>query len=239
MIKEIPILFSTSMVQAILDKRKTMTRRIVKAEHVLYNLNVNNFIPEYYHNGDEGWCPFGKPGDLLYVREEHYRYGAWIEKEGEYTKGGRQKWMFVPHTDEVLYQPPAEFRKGCHHKDPYTAAWHKRLARFMPKTSARIWLQVTDIRVERLQGISEEDAKAEGVIVTPEQAASNANHRHYLKDKIPAGDYQLAFCNLWREIHFTSIQDQLAGKDGWNENPWVWVVSFTVLSTTGKPDLKI
>lgn len=108
---------------------------------------------------------------------------------------------------------------------------------FLRKVAARIWLQVESVRVERLQVITEADAIAEGVTVTPVQAEANATHRAVLKDKIPAGDHQLAFCNLWREIHFTSIQDQLAGKDGWNENPWVWVVSFKVLSTTGKPDL--
>ena len=261
--KQIPILFSTPMVQAILEGRKTMTRRLKGLE--LVNVPPNTGLHQRFggmaigpHIGwkyqfwdetgrgyfDPGMiCPYGKPGDVLWVREEHYRFGHWIEKEGVYTKTGRQKWMFVPVTDQILYEPPEAFRKGRHHKDPYTNIWHKRLARFMPKAAARIWLQVTDIRVERLQDISEENAKAEGV--KPAHCESNEGCPSNLcKDKCAAiGDWWNYMAPNGEDFpaysakeSFESLWQSINGADSWAANPWVWVISFKVLSTSGKPE---
>jgi hypothetical protein len=240
--KAIPILFSPPMVSALLDGRKTQTRRLVNPQPI-WNVDVDGNLYEGNYkgyvkvNGHAGWqyqfaTEFAnwQIGDTLYVREEHYRFGAWVEKEGEYTKSGRQKWMFVTHTEEILYEAPAEFRKGRHHKDPYTPAWHKRLARFMPKIAARIWLQVADIRVERLQDISEEDAKAEGVEKRPGSDLSTVfDYKHYGWDFSYDVDAKVSFRTLWESIN---------GPESWAANPFTWVISFRVLSTTGKPDLQ-
>lgn len=250
--KEIPILFSTPMVQAILDGRKTMTRRIMKQQ--IKDCDHSRFAEAEWKDKPTEWseaalkagraycgmcgngveyskdygginCPYGKPGDLLYVRENWFPVAINGSKVmvGYYDKSPDHTIEFT--TDRIGFYS-RQMAKGR-----IIPSIH------MPKEAARTWLQVTGIKIERLQDITEEDAKAEGVTVTPGQVASNEIHRHVLKDRIPAGDHQLAFANLWREIHFTSIQDQLSGKDGWNENPWVWVVSFKVLSTTGKPSL--
>jgi hypothetical protein len=231
--KELPILFSTEMVQAILDGRKIMTRRIVKwpttpdwhdydyDPNIVVRPNGGDWWPHFQHiNGGQDKtgalnCLYGWPGDILWVREEHYRYGQWVEKEGVFTKTGRQKWQFIPHFDEIKYSdsPPAEFRKGMHHKDPHHVGWYKRLARFMPKAAARIWLEVTDIRVERLCDITEADAKAEGVTQLPA-----GNYQYYLGaegEGCPNAGH--SFASLWRKIN---------GHDGWEANSWVWVVSF-------------
>jgi hypothetical protein len=228
--KELPILFSTEMVQAILDGRKIMTRRIVKAHHVLYCLDVNNFIPAYFAGGEGDWCPYGQPGNLLWVREEHYRYGQWIEKEGVFTKTGRQKWQFIPHFDEIKFSdnPPMEFRKGMHHKDPHHVGWYKRLARFMPKAAARTWLEVTDIKVERLHDITGYDVLQEGIGRPLPFARSMTQAKMDYESREPG--LKKEFEELWQKIN---------GPESWKANSWVWVVSFQVLSTTGKPELKI
>jgi hypothetical protein len=235
MIKEIPILFSTEMVQAILDGRKTITRRTnglneinklpdewtynkwkAIGPHILWKHQFfNKTSQDYYWDGI--CCPYGMPRDLLWVREEHYRYGQWVEKEGVFTKTGRQKWQFIPHFDEIKFSdnPPMEFRKGMHHKDPHHVGWYKRLARFMPKAAARIWLEVTDIRVDRLQEITEGDAIAEGV----ERSISGNGlivYKHYLKPKYGPSSIH-SFETLWTKIN---------GPESWKANPWVWVVSF-------------
>ena len=219
-----PILFSTPMVQAILEGRKTQTRRSVK-----YNISwESSHLPkgslegfavydkkwaQYWLDGEDqpaslsdGFCPYGKPGSVLWVREEHYRFGHWVEKEGVFTKTGRQKWMFVPTTDEILFDAPEEFRKGRHHKDSYTPAWHKRLARFMPYSACRLFLRITDIRVERLQDITEEDGRLEGA------------------KKMHIDDLGQTFATYKRG--FQSLWDSINGPESWAANPYVWCVSF-------------
>jgi len=223
--KETAASFMPDMVQAILDDRKTMTRRKIKNQPTIdpktgdwYMESFNEVVPieDWVKTVQNGPCPYGKPGDLLYVREAHYMYGHWEPVEGVRTKGGKQKWKFVQDTKEVLFEltPTKQFRKGRHHKDPHTPAWHKRLARFMPKSAARIWLEVVDIKAERLQNISEADAEAEG--------ANPVQPLH--PEKI--GKYQLGFMRLWGSIN---------GVESLNANPWVWVVKFKVISKTGKP----
>lgn len=122
--KHIPILFSTPMVQAILDGRKIMTRRIVKpqpdpeGDGIDYMPLAPSLYWEEYYNEEwkpfhwetsEGesiasFCPYGQPGDVLYVRETHFRYGKWV-KNGT-TKTGKQKWKFKPAKgfDNFRYQ---------------------------------------------------------------------------------------------------------------------------------------
>lgn len=192
MIKEIPILFSTEMVQAILAGRKTMTRRIVKM-YATSDAHPLRQIPEWLKENKT--CPYGQPGDLLWVRE------TWSSGFIENTKptGIRFK------ADDVNYN----------------VKWKPSL--FMKKEISRIWLQVTDITVERLQEISEEDAISEGVFVYEAGEA----YRDYKYDK--AGSFMTArgsFLSLWATIN---------GDESLIANPWVWVVKFKVLSTTGKP----
>lgn len=261
MIKEIPILFSTPMVQAILAGRKRMTRRLKGLEIVNESPNTWNhrryggmaigphtgYKYQFWDDTGRGYfdpgiiSPYGKAGDILWVREEHYQYGYWTEKKGVKTNTGRQKWMFISLTDEILFDAPESYRKGRHHKDPHTAAWHKRLARFMPKSAARIWLEVTDIRVERLQDISEEDAKAEGLTCLSKDGGITYKYGIPDTDGLPGVDNTGWPWQEWRvspSQAFKTLWEKINGPESWNANPWVWVVSFKVLSITGKPDLK-
>lgn len=240
MSKERPILFSGPMVRALNDGTKTQTRRVVKlpswaidqgvelADVCRITTTAGDF---YAHDGEDSWvipCPYGVPGDQLWVRETFYQLGHWEPVEGKLTKGGKQKWKFVADAPDYAFDPPSEFRKGRHHKDPATVAWHKRLGRFMPRAASRITLDVVAVRVERLHDISEEDAKAEGIVwqePTAKDRAEGATEGVWIVPGVfqPLGQPMwattaaLAYRFLWEAIH---------GKESCAANPWVWVVEF-------------
>lgn len=200
--KETPILFSTPMVVSILDSLKNMTRRTkglkeinkhpeawtflgLSIDNVVYELNKKSkflsgisacFFNQATNVTQHIKCRYGQPGDLLWVRE------TWID-------------TFIPNTTPAggIYYLADYPNKG-------SLRWRPSI--HMPKTAARIWLQVEEIRVERLHDISEEGAAREG---------------------------------CYTRRRFEVIWEKINGKDSWKRNPWVWVVKFKVLSTTGKP----
>lgn len=234
MTRERPILFSGPMVRAILEGRKTQTRRVVKPQphDNFYPIDVGEYHPERVGRDGE-FCPalktFGAyddqsdypapfhPGDLLWVRESFYRFGHWEPVPGVRTKGNRQKWRFVADSDETRFDAPVEYRKGRHHKDPSTPAWHKRLGRFMPRALSRITLEATGVRVERLQDISEADAKAEGI----ERCGGNMLRWQRFPDFADDDSY----CTSARDS-FRTLWESINGADSWDANPWVWVIEF-------------
>lgn len=229
--RERPILFSSAMVRAILAGQKTQTRRVLihdAAEGVAVT------SPGWEHANDTTWigcddegttifsrCPYGQPGDRLVVREEHYRFGHWEPVPGVRTKRGRQKWRFVADTAEVLFDAPASFRKGRHHKDSATPGWHKRLARFMPLSFARIRLEVTEVRVQLLQEISEADARMEGV-ETFLHGGYDFEHYSLRPPEITN------FRRLW-----DSINSERPGAS-WDSKPWVYAITFRVSEQTAR-----
>ncbi len=192
-----PILFSAPMVLAILEGRKMQTRRVVKRQG---DMEFDPQDPHYgpywlaYAAGDaEGEnarvrCPYGKPGDRLWVRETH---------------------ALVPVS---AYLCSKDVQQTINPVDPYYASiyrqgWDRsesgirwRPSIHMPRWASRITLEIAAVRVERLQDISEDDARAEGINCgNPEPSAKDA------------------FCYLWHQIH---------GCNSWHTNPWVWVVEF-------------
>lgn len=191
--KERPILFSSEMVRAILEGRKTQTRRVINDEYMGVVERVDLGMDDYWH-GFHGRiicfhrkCPYGQPGDRLWVRETFWHYGLGSEL------GGRQ---YYYKCDMDL---PAEFQIDHFMK------WKPSI--FMPRWASRIQLEITNIRVERVQEISEEDAKAEGSIAWHD---THPDHGTVYKP-----EYRL----LW---------DKINAKRGysWTSNPWVWVVEF-------------
>lgn len=230
-----PILFSAAMVAAILDGRKTQTRRVMKTQmpENFWREGGIDTAGEYAyavplaeeekddHLVHECKFPYGNIGDTLWVREEHYRVGHW-EKCGK-TKTGKQKWKFVADiSGDVRYSdnPPSDFMVSRSKEYPDVNLWYKRLARFMPRSLSRIRLEITDIRVERLKDISQSDALSEGSYLgkcdcfpkprTPIEAMVSQTWCHV---------HGQEFKNLWKSIN---------GADSWDENPWVWVISFKV-----------
>lgn len=228
--KEIPILFSTPMVQALLAGRKTQTRRIVKPapQGRMYKEHEK----ETWSDTDWGHtykCTYGKPGDIIYVRETWFPAAINGNKVliGYNVEDPQQT---IEITTDKVDSYWKQLDKGRHIPSIH-----------MPKEAARIWLEVTEVRVERLQDISEEDAKAEGIernctydgnhsicSTCTNQCRSEGEWLHYMRDldDFPAYSAKESFQSLWQSIN---------GPDSWNANPWVWVVSFKVLSTTGKP----
>lgn len=238
--KERPIPFNPPMVRAIREGRKTQTRRAVnpqpyedpkwglvwepkgKGPHCPWYCQRNtawnpitNASKSFW--GERGGSPYGQPGDRLWVREEHFRFGHWEKVEGVRTNQGWQKWRFVADSEEVRFEAPAEFRKGRHHKDPATPAWHKRLARFMPRCASRVTLEIVSIRAERLQAISEADAIAEGL--KPDHLWDRRN--------TPTG-WWTGWAHRWESPcdAFREIWESINGADSWNANPWVWAIEF-------------
>lgn len=207
-----PILFSTPMVEAILTERKTMTRRIVKPQppdEAKTLCGPKTYEPiaidkdgemypgspvygAYDENGEWGTkCPY-QPGDHLYVRETWTYLGT--DKENNPCFAFKAN---SPHLQNNMY---IKWRPSIH----------------MPKKAARIWLEVTDVRVERLQDITPNDIAAEGLpsyIIPP-------GHKHYNN---VCGEKWLGY--EW----FRDLWDSFNSKrgHGWETNPWVWVVEFS------------
>ncbi|NKI99624.1 hypothetical protein [Novosphingobium sp. SG707] len=218
-----PILFSAPMVRALHDGRKTQTRRVLNPQppgwiypndkpgySCLTPKGSIEFRGRYIDEKGEDHGPASKflklpflKKDRLWVREAYFQRGHWEPVEGARTKGGKQKWRFVPADYFYTFDEPAEYRKGRHHNDPATVAWHKRLGRFMPRSLSRFTLTVTDVRVERLQDISGRDAVAEGV-----------------QSRLPDnGIAQQEYADLW---------DSINGPGAWYANPWVVAVTFSI-----------
>lgn len=176
---------------------------------------VMNYGPDY--------APVAE-GDRLWVRESYYHRGHWERVPGAFTKQGRQKWAFIPADDVLLFDAPESFRLGRHSADPETVAWHKRLGRFMPRWASRITLDVTEVRVERLQDISETDAAAEG------RAPCDMCGDSGWVNRGPDGGWQCKVegCGDPDRDWYAELWDSLNGPGAWEANPWVMAISFNV-----------
>ncbi|MBT9268532.1 hypothetical protein KKQ10_27010 [Pseudomonas sp. MG-9] len=195
--KERPILFSAPMVRAILDGRKTVTRRPVKGLGLQW---LDDFKPEYVADAANSLCPYGKPGDQLWVRETWYcdhndvMRGPYLKPDDLDVSEARDDGTLVYAADGLT---------------PYEAdqpVWKPSI--HMPRWACRILLEITDVRVERLQDISRADIRAEGLQCPPELAGDNVSPNY--RDWYPAA---------WKELWNSTGGD-------WDANPWVWVVEF-------------
>ena len=213
MSRVLPILFNTEMVRAILDGRKTCTRRVIKPQpqsRLCYtyagshkgcigkwtypNRRAHEFWDEEYKLPEnikdeelsKQWNPPYHTDDVLYVRE------TWGEgyEEGTYIYRASDKLAGLPtfkKSSKLIYHPSIH----------------------MPKEAARIWLKVTDVRVEQLQEITIDDIRNEGI-------SSMAVH---------AGDMEIAL-KEWKNLWNSTIKKSDLDQHGWNANPYVWVISF-------------
>ena len=200
-----PILFNTEMVRAILDGRKSCTRRLVRflpGENPQWTGYIRDGLMLY--NGRNEPCiikaPY-QPGDILYVRETWEHFECW-NCEGD-ERGNcpnePQKSVLDKTCGCYMYRATNEIRGD--------ARWHP--SRHMPKEAARIWLKVTDVRVERLQDITIDDIRGEGL-------SSVAVH---------AGDMEIAL-EEWKRLWNSTIKKPDIDCYGWDASPWVWVIEF-------------
>lgn len=176
------------------------------------------------YNRHLGYVP-SRPCDRLWVREEHFQFGHWEIEPGKLTKGGREKWCFVADRAEVLFTAPGEYRNGRHRDDPATPAWHKRLGRFMFRAHSRLTLYVSDVRVKRLQDISEADAVAEGV--EPLHHGWFPYGLSTFMTTIVDGREVPAQCCRCARDSYAMLWNAINGPGAWEANPWVVAYTFT------------
>ena len=194
-----PILFSTPMVQAILGGQKTQTRRTIKPQPDSRGLRTTNVEFEDWHGREIK--PKAQIGNILWVRET-FQVTDWEH----------------PTNDNYGYIYKAS-ENGKDWEDN-NQGWKWKPSIFMPKEACRLFLEVTDVRVERLQDISHADAKAEGI----ESYQNNqANFRNY---NYTGNNDPLKFNFLFAGNSFKSLWESINGRDSWNANPWVWVYEF-------------
>jgi hypothetical protein len=208
--KERPILFSAPMVRAILEGRKTVTRRVLKPYRKYPIVNLAEAEPALHysgrHNDPDSWgyeflddgapaslsacpelCPYGQPGDRLWVRE------TWGQLYPHLCDDEPVFWRADYSDKELREQLLPKWRPSIH----------------MYRWASRITLEVTDVRVERLHGITDAGCEAEGV-----RPSIDGNARDWPSDETG-----------WRRT-FRQLWDQINGEGAWHADPWVWVVEF-------------
>ena len=209
--KERPILFSGEMVRAILEGRKTQTRRAVKDQSII-EFNEDGFIwahnPKHGHPCDYGCssspvsvCPYGQPGDRLWVRETHA-----IVPRTAYRQSVGVEQILKPdcNHDAAIFKaswdrsPPGRWRPSIH----------------MPRWASRITLEITGVRVDRLCDISNDDAISEGIWKYPDEGC----YKIYTPTT--------SFGTINPVKSFRSLWESINGPDSWDANPWAWVVEF-------------
>jgi hypothetical protein len=208
--KERPILFSGPMVRAILDGSKTQTRRVVKDAQLAGIGRCHWSKTGWAHLRLSGGCscqpvrcPYGTPGDRLWVRE------TWQHNIG--------------NGPPIIYRADHGAAQSVYEADLATGAWKVAVSGWrpsihMPRAASRILLEITDVRVQRLQEISDEDARAEGIEYSDDYAVRE--HAHVGLDEgdlIPNAPPMPSFRSLWERIH---------GPGSWHANPWVWAITF-------------
>jgi hypothetical protein len=218
-----PILFSTPMVQSILEGRKTMTRRIIKPQPLNFDVkkiidwdDVIYSLPKY------------KVGDILWLREtwgvatRPHPIKGWVDGF-EYKADCK----YIDEENDLL---PIYECEGFDFEKYQSGKWKPSL--FMPKEACRLFLKITNVKVERLQDISEKDAKAEGVescIADREnfgvRAAGMRLYRDYDRKNNSLKDYP---CNGFEfaKTSFETLWQSINGEQSWNDNPYVWVLEF-------------
>ena len=199
-----PILFNTEMVRAILDGRKTCTRRVIELPENMDGVPVgksgdSNNPLGFMHPGGIKRPPY-QPGDILYVRE------TWCE-------------LPVNEAGHMRGHPVYYYRAdGDMRPEEWRGKWSP--STHMPKEAARIWLKVTDVRVERLQEITDEQAKREGIQYDECPTGFTWKQETDMHNcyTTPIGAMQA----LWN----STIRKSDIDRYGWDANPWVWVIEF-------------
>lgn len=219
--KERPILFSGHMVRAILVGQKTQTRRVwelpkwAEWDCIQGGEASGSLIPKDpalrgWYSVDEVACPYGQIGNRLWVRESFAMHTKGADAlqgtkyDSPWYRADSDSYGLLGHDGlGPVYAEDLEWKPSIH----------------MPRTACRIILEITDLRVERLHGITEADAQAEGV----ERVVIGAGWRRYCdpdSEEVgipPCGDARRSFRSLWKHIN---------GAESWNANPWVWIVEF-------------
>lgn len=223
MSRVLPILFNTEMVRAILEDRKTATRRILKLpkhikkqENGLYTLFTEGTCYENQHMEEivNYIKPPYQPGDILYVRET-WNFVYDMDDNDQIVEGTRRYVYYVDDSMPFSYWVDPDTGE---HKD--NMSWKPSI--HMPKDAARIWLRVTDVRVERLQDITEEQAAAEGALKCYEVVRPDEREPVIYQAEDGGGYFVIGFKAVWDSTLNKTDREVYS----WDANPGVWVIEF-------------
>ncbi len=224
MSKVSPILFSAPMVRALLDGNKTQTRRLIKPQpQMVADKRIEPWqgTPAVILSllADSGRkCPYGQPGDHIWVRETFFGYGRWVTRYSQ--KKGRDEWHFIDMTiecdrtypyDADSPEVPLAARRGR-----ALPGWYMRPSIFMPRAACRILLEIISVRVERLQDISDADIVAEGIEM---KALAESQDRYDIACKGSGASGRATERTAWRDLWESTGGD-------WDANPWCWAIAF-------------
>lgn len=214
--RERPILMSGPMVRATLAGRKTETRRPMKPQPPGLTCVPRVWVDGWSVAGHEYRCPYGQPGDLLYVRETWAGPAACDDLsprqigEQALDAGYIRPWAPIWYNADDAYNHATVLAWD---PDVWGGRGKLRPSIHMPRWAARLWLRVIEVRVERVQDVTETAARAEGVATDAQLGEST---------------HGAALARLWDRLY--------AGRGlGWADDPWVWVVRYEVVTTTGRP----
>ena len=253
--KERPILMSAPMVRALLDGRKTQTRRALKPQPKPYGTFADHtiwrFAPDKQTSIEASanvaplmwlpFCPFGTIGDQLWVRESFSALR--IQGTGVSCKVAEADYVVFAdrgqkyRSDGAYFPPLKEYLPGANANRKYSPSIH------LPRWASRLTLKITDVRVERLNDISVEDAIVEGVefrippgaltqnIEFPPDFATRtkAQQDAWIEGQARATYFARCHANANALRAFEALWKEINGPDSWQENPWVWAVSFEVI----------
>jgi len=195
---ERPILYSSPMVQAIFEDRKDLTRRIIKPGTTAHDWLEQGFTPEFVADKDNGLCKYGYAADVLWVRE------TWAP-----VFLGDELHHYVYKADDDPLHKYIKWKPSIH----------------MPKAACRIKLLIKNVRIERLQDITEEDAVREGMLFhTPVPGDGLTIYKDYLSEGLFFNSAVYSFESLWKLIN---------GPESWDHDPWVWVIEFERMENGG------
>lgn len=218
--KERGMIFNCEMVRALLDGRKTQTRRIMKPQPEKISAEDECGAPGYWvpfhagrtmvRNDDMRIaCPYGLVGDRIWVRETFQ--GPLVSEELFEEYRAHPEKFETPQYCEYAANGGAK-PEYCDLDDNLRHGWRPSI--HMPRWASRLTLEITSVRVERLNDISEEDARAEGII---DGGCLNCGEPEPCGCVNPQPDATDAFAYLWQSIY---------GQENWDANPWVWVIAF-------------
>ncbi|MBN9687160.1 MULTISPECIES: hypothetical protein [unclassified Corallococcus] len=233
-VRERPILFSGPMVRALLDGRKTITRRLMKPQPTIDRMGNLCWKGACFGQGLDGrpWArelnrrsPLGQPGDRLWVRETWALAFPHTDESGRYVEDWSDWTRKIPKKDpgsgwQVLHAATY----GEQSEPVEDRGFRYRPSIHMPRWASRLTLEVVSVRAERLQDITEEDAKAEGVMPVDDPFQGDAEYWQCYEPKCVreggcAGvlSARKSFETLWRSIN---------GAESWDANPWVWRIEM-------------
>lgn len=224
------ILMISDNCRAIRENRKHQTRRLDGLKEI--NKEPDNWLlPPVYDSAYRAWAFYNpdskavwvksryRKGEIVYIKEAHYRYGRWIQSG--VTKTRKPSWDFIPANDDIIFVHDTSRKPVLMPKDKTRTGWYLRSPLFLPADLARDFVKIKSGLPQRLQEITEEEAKDEGA----ECVIWYGEYAMVYENQMPVATYKAGFANLW---------DSINGKTyPYDSNPWEWTYLFDHVNREG------